>query len=140
MMINVTAVGRITKGVELRTTGSGSQVANFNLACKRNRPDKDGNNRTTFVNGVLFGKPAMILAKYAQKGSLISAVGELQIRSYDDQQGITHYVTELILDNFEFLESKDTIARREQKQNEIVSEPPCFSEMNQYGSSLNGSV
>lgn len=121
-MINVTAVGRLTKGADLRTTGSGSQVTNFTLACKRNRPDKDGNNRATFINCVLFGKPAMVLAKYAQKGTLISAVGELQIRFYDDQQGVTKYVTELILENFQFLESKETVARREQKQNEIVSD------------------
>lgn len=121
-MINVSAVGRLTKGADLRTTGSGKQVGNFSLACKRSRPDKDGNVPTTYMNCVIWGTPAMVLAKYAQKGSMISVVGELQSRSYDDQQGRTHYVTELVVDNFQFLESKETIAQREQKQNEIISE------------------
>ena len=48
------------------------------------------------------GKPAEVLAKYTQKGSLIAVNGELQSRSYDDQQGQTHYVTELVVAGFEF--------------------------------------
>ncbi|HAP5279985.1 TPA: single-stranded DNA-binding protein, partial [Enterococcus faecalis] len=61
-------------------------------------------------------KPAEVLAKYTQKGSLIAVNGELQSRSYDDQQGQTHYVTELVVAGFEFLESKETVQNREQKQ------------------------
>ena len=60
------------------------------------------------------GKPAEVLAKYTQKGSLIAVNGELQSRSYDDQQGQTHYVTELVVAGFEFLESKETVQNREQ--------------------------
>lgn len=119
-MINVTAVGRLTKGLELRTTRSGKQVANFALGCKRNRPDKDGNMQATFVQCVIWGNRAMVLAKYGRQGSLISVIGELQSRSYDDQLGRTHYVTELMVDNFDFLESKDTVAQRELKQNEAL--------------------
>lgn len=52
-MINVHAVGRLTKGAELRTTNNGKSVANFTLACKRKRPDKDGKLPTTFVQCVL---------------------------------------------------------------------------------------
>ncbi|EOH75550.1 TPA: single-stranded DNA-binding protein [Enterococcus faecium] len=118
-MINVHAVGRLTKGAELRTTNNGKSVANFTLACKRKRPDKDGKLPTTFVQCVLWGKPAQAFAKFTQKGALIGANGELQTRSYDDQQGITHYVTELVVEDFEFLESKETVQNREQKQQGI---------------------
>lgn len=117
-MINIQAVGRLTKGAELRTTNNGKSVANFTLACKRKRPDREGNIPTTFVQCVLWGKPAQVLARYTQKGFLIGVTGELQTRSYDDQQGITHYVTELVAEDFEFLESKGTIQNREQKQQE----------------------
>ncbi len=127
-------VGRLTKGAELRTTNNGKGVANFTLACKRKGPDKDGKLPTTFVQCVLWGKPAQAFAKFTQKGwgkpaqafakftqkgALIGANGELQTRSYDDQQGMTHYVTELVVEDFEFLESKETVQNREQKQQGI---------------------
>lgn len=53
------------------------------------------------------------------KKSLLSVCGELQTRSYDDQQGQTHYVTELVVDGFEFLESKATVEQREQKHHGV---------------------
>lgn len=115
-MINVHAVGRLTESSELRTTNSGRTVANFTLACKRTRTDQNNKPLTAFVRCILWGKPAQAFAKYTQKGTLIGVSGELQTRSYDDQQGRTHYVTELVVENFEFLESKETVQNREQKQ------------------------
>lgn len=136
-MINVHAVGRLTKGADLRTTNSGKTVVNFTLACKRKRPDKDGNVPTTFVQCVLWGKPAQAFAKHTQKGSLLGVCGELQSRSYDDQQGHTHYVTELVVEGFEFLESKATVQKREQKHQEApqneeqphMEEPPVYPDL-----------
>lgn len=116
-MIHVTAVGRVTNDPELKPTNSGSQVGTFSLACRRNRPDKDGIIQSTFVQCSIWGKPAMVFAKYVSKGSLISVDGELRSRTYDDRQGVTHYVTELAVEHFEFLESKATIDQREKKQN-----------------------
>ncbi|WPH48389.1 single-stranded DNA-binding protein (plasmid) [Enterococcus faecalis] len=122
-MIQLNAIGRLTKEVDLRTTSSGRSVTNFTLACKRKRPDKDGNAQTTFIQCVLWGKPAQVFTKYVQKGTLIAVTGELQTRSYDNQEGITHYVTELVIENFEFLESKETVQSREQKQQLPPAEP-----------------
>ncbi|MBI0605189.1 single-stranded DNA-binding protein, partial [Enterococcus faecalis] len=92
------------------------------------RLDKDGNAQTTFIQCVIWGKPAEVLAKYTQKGSLIAVNGELQSRSYDDQQGQTHYVTELVVSGFEFLESKETVQNREQKQQmpEMANAEPFY--------------
>lgn len=118
-MIDVHAVGRLTKSAELRTTNSGRTVTNFTLACKRKRPDKEGNIQTTFVSCILWGKPAQVFVKYTQKGVLVGVNGELQTRSYDDQQGVTHYITEVVIDDFEFLESKETLQSREQKQKNV---------------------
>lgn len=117
-MIHVNATGRLTKGAELRVTPSGKAVANFTLACKRDRVDKEGNTQTTFIQCVIWGKPAQALSKFTGEGALIGVSGELQNRSYDDQQGNTHYVTELVIATFEFLESKETAKKREEnKQN-----------------------
>lgn len=73
-MIKTSAVGRLTKSSELRVTSTGKAVANFALACKRERLDKDGNAQTTFIQCVIWGKPAEVLAKYTQKGSLIAVM------------------------------------------------------------------
>lgn len=145
-MINVHAVGRLTKGADLRTTSTGKSVANFTLACKRKRPDKDGKVPTSFVQCVLWGKPAQAFAKFTQKGALVGASGELQTRSYDDQQGITHYVTELVVEEFEFLESKAAVQQREQKQHgpepttyePTVEEPEMSQEQMYQQPPLNG--
>ena len=135
-MIQLSAVGRLTKGAELRTTTNGKSVANVTLACKRKRPDTNGNVPTTFIQCVLWGKPAQVFAKYTQKGALVGVNGELQTRSYDDQQGVTHYVTELVVEDFEFLESKETVQKREEKQHAVpqgqstpmVNEQPAMNQ------------
>lgn len=75
---------------------------------------------------MLWGKPAQAFAKYTQKGSLMGVTGEFQTRSYDDQQGQTHYVTELVVDNFEFLESKTVVQQREQKHHEVPQNDPVL--------------
>lgn len=54
-MIKTSAVGRLTKSSELRVTSTGKAVANFALACKRERLDKDGNAQTTFIQCVIWG-------------------------------------------------------------------------------------
>lgn len=70
------------------------------------------------------GKTSPSLCQIYSKGALIGANGELQTRSYDDQQGMTHYVTELVVEDFEFLESKETVQNREQKQQEMPQSNP----------------
>lgn len=54
-MIKTSAVGRLTKSSELRVTSTGKVAANFALACKRERLDKDGNAQTTFIQCVIWG-------------------------------------------------------------------------------------
>lgn len=115
-MITIQAVGRLTKDAVLNYTNNGKSVANFTMACKRKHTDKDGNPQTTYVRCVLWGKRAELLAKYTRKGALVSLDGELTSRQFDDQQGITQYITEITVENFDFLESKEIIQQREQKQ------------------------
>ena len=113
-MITVQATGRLTKEPQLRYTNeNGVAVANFTLACKRNRPNKEGETETTFLQCVLWGNPAEVLGKYVHKGNLIAVHGELQNRSFDDRQGVTRYVTSLLVENFEFLEKKKTSQENE---------------------------
>lgn len=106
MINNVVLVGRLTKDPDLRYTSSGTGVATFTLAVNRNFTSADGTREADFINCVIWRKPAETLANYAKKGVLIGVTGRIQTRSYENQQGQKVYVTEVIADNFQLLESK----------------------------------
>lgn len=106
MINNLTLVGRLTKDPDLKYTGNGTAVAIFTLAVNRNFTNQSGEREADFINCVIWRKPAETLANYAKKGVLIGVTGRIQTRSYDNQQGQKVYVTEVIADNFQLLESK----------------------------------
>lgn len=106
MINNLTLVGRLTKDPDLKYTGNGTAVATFTLAVNRNFTNQSGEREADFINCVIWRKPAETLANYAKKGALIGVTGRIQTRSYDNQQGQKVYVTEVIADNFQLLESK----------------------------------
>lgn len=108
MINNLTLVGRLTKDPDLRYTSSGTGVATFTLAVNRNFTSADGNREADFINCVIWRKSAESLANMAKKGSLIGVTGRIQTRSYDNQQGQKVYVTEVVTDNFQMLESKNS--------------------------------
>lgn len=108
MINNVTLVGRLTKDPDLKYTSSGTGVATFTLAVNRNFTSADGNREADFINCVIWRKSAESLANMAKKGSLIGVTGRIQTRSYDNQQGQKVYVTEVVADNFQMLESKNS--------------------------------
>jgi single-strand DNA-binding protein len=105
MLNRVVLVGRLTKDPELRYTPNGKAVASFTVAV--NRPFKtNGNQEADFINAVIWGKPAESLANYQKKGSLIGVDGRIQTRSFDGQDGKRVFVTEVVADSVQFLESK----------------------------------
>lgn len=106
MINNLTLVGRLTKDPDLKYTGNGIAVATFTLAVNRNFTNQSGEREADFINCVIWRKPAETLANYAKKGVLIGVTGRIQTRSYDNQQGQKVYVTEVIADNSQLLESK----------------------------------
>ena len=106
MINNLTLVGRLTKDPDLKYTGNGTAVATFTLAVNRNFTNHSGEREADFINCVIWRKPAETLANYAKKGVLIGVTGRIQTRSYDNQQGQRVYVTEVVADNFQLLESK----------------------------------
>ena len=118
-MINqVVLVGRLTKDVDLRYTSGGQAVATFNLAVNRNFTNQSGEREADFVNCVIWRKPAETLANYAKKGTLIGVVGRIQTRNYENQQGQRVYVTEVVCDNFQLLESKKDNNQNNQQNNQ----------------------
>lgn len=108
-MINSTVlVGHLTRDPELRYTPSNLAVATFSLAVNRNFKDANGERETDFINCVIWRQQAENLANWAKKGALIGITGRIQTRSYENQQGQRVYVTEVVAENFQMLESRAT--------------------------------
>lgn len=106
MINNVVLVGRTTKDPELRYTPSNVAVATFSLAVNRNFKDANGERETDFINCVIWRQQAESLANWVKKGALIGITGRIQTRSYENQQGQRVYVTEVVAENFQMLESR----------------------------------
>lgn len=132
-MNKIILLGRLTKDVELRyTQASNTAVASFTLAVNR-RFVKEGEERQAdFINIVAWNKLAETSSNYLKKGMQVVVIGRLQNRSWDDEQGQKRYVTEVIAEELEFVESKksqgadDSILNSStpvtSKENESVSE------------------
>ncbi|MBT0951149.1 single-stranded DNA-binding protein [Streptococcus infantis] len=106
MINNVVLVGRMTRDAELRYTPSNVAVATFTLAVNRTFKSQNGEREADFINVVMWRQQAENLANWAKKGSLVGITGRIQTRSYDNQQGQRVYVTEVVADNFQMLESR----------------------------------
>lgn len=99
-------VGNLTRDPEMRTTPNGVSVTSFTVAVNRRYKSQDGQQQTDFINCVAWRGTAEFIAKYFTKGSKIGVVGTIQTRTYDDQNGVRRYVTEVVCDEAEFVTSK----------------------------------
>ena len=130
MINNVVLVGRMTKEAELRYTPSNIAVATFTLAVNRDFKGENGEREADFINVVLWRQAAENLANWTKKGSLVGVTGRIQTRNYDNQQGQRVYVTEVVADRFQLLESRGESQGQGQSQN---AAPNFARESNQYG-------
>ena len=106
-MNHVSLIGRLTKDPEVRYTQSGTAVCTFTLAVDRKVAKKDSGQPTAdFIPIVAWRKLAEIIGNNLVKGRRISVEGRIQVRSYDAQDGSKRYVTEVVADEVEFLDSK----------------------------------
>lgn len=127
MLNNVSLVGRLTKDVELRYTSSNVAVATFTLAVNRTFKNENGDREADFINCVMWRQQAENLASWAKKGALIGITGRIQTRSYDNQQGQRVYVTEVVAEQFQLLESKGQQGNQGQQRQQAQQQTPDFS-------------
>ena len=102
-MNKVYLIGNMTKDVELFETTSGLRIVKFSVAVNRNYSNEDGERITDFFNVVAWRNLADSCKKYLRKGSKVAVVGSLQNRSYEDKDGVSRRVTEIIATEVEFL-------------------------------------
>lgn len=108
-MNKVILMGRLTADPELRQTQSGIASCRFTVAVNRAFVDKNtGQRQADFITCVAWRQTAEFVSRYFRKGSMICVEGSLRTGSYQDRnhQDVTHYTTEVFVDNVEFTGSK----------------------------------
>ena len=108
-MNRVILVGRFARDPELRSTNTGKSVATFSLAVDR-RYKQEGQPEADFFNIVAWGRQAEVICQYLGKGRQIALTGRLQSRSYEAQDGTKRYVTEVVMEEFDFIGNKSDTA------------------------------
>ena len=126
-MNKVILIGRLTADPNLRYTQNGTPVTTFTLAVDKPFVDKDGKRGADFIDIVAWRKLAEVVAQNITKGRLVAVEGRLQIRSYNDQNGIRRKAAEVIANEVKFLD------RPKQEQTSEPEEPgwgePEFDEV-----------
>ncbi len=107
-MNKVFLIGNLTRDPELATTNSGVSVCRFSLAVTRNYSNAEGEREADFLNIIVWRGQAENCHKYLKKGSKCAVSGSIQTRTYDAQDGTKRYVTEIVADNVEFLNSRNS--------------------------------
>lgn len=106
MLNHITIMGRLTKDVELRRTGSGLSVASFTIAVARDRPNSSGERETDFIDCVAWRGLGEFISRNFQSGSMIIVSGRLEIRTWTDRDGNKRRNAEVIADNAYFGNAK----------------------------------
>lgn len=105
-MNRVILCGRLVKDVDVRYTERGMCVAGFTVAC--NRPAKKGQaSEADFIPCKAFGKTAETIGNYLAKGGRVLLEGRINTGSYTAKDGTKRYTTDVLLDRFEFVESRN---------------------------------
>ena len=126
-MNRITLSGRLCNDAELITTPNGKTIAKFNFAVNR-RFKQEGKPDTDFFQCVAFGKTAETVAKYTQKGTKIILWGEMQNNDFTDDAGLKHYRMQVVVDGFEFCESKGNKTDSGSEAEGVLPDIPGFPE------------
>ncbi|WP_313525424.1 single-stranded DNA-binding protein [Anaerotignum sp.] len=126
-MNKVILMGRLAKDPEVRYSQGAEPltVARYTLAVNR-RFKRQGEPEADFINCVSFGKAGEFAERYFKKGQMVSVIGRLQIRSWDDKAGKKHWATDVIIEEQYFAESKGSGHNTQSKSNESQECPDGF--------------
>jgi len=125
MNLNKTLIaGNLTRDPEKKALPTGSNVTNFSVAVNRVwYKDEQKQEATEYINIVAFGKQADTIAQYFKKGSSIFVEGRIQTRSWEDKEGNKKYATEVIMENFQFVNSTKQEKQPLEKSTEEIEYP-----------------
>ena len=123
----VVLIGNLTRDPELRYTPDGTPVTSFTIAVNRPFVNRQGEREADFVPIVVWRKRAETCSEYLMKGSQVAVEGRLQVRNYEDKDGIKKWVTEVVARRVDFLQRLKkqfpSQISEEETQNEIDRVP-----------------
>ena len=105
-MNKVFLIGNLTRDPELTETPSGVAVCRFAIAVNRNYTSNDGERQTDFFNCTAWRGQAETIARYTKKGNKVAVTGSIQLRNYEDNQGVKRTAVDIIVQDVEFLTPK----------------------------------
>lgn len=123
MLNRLSAVGRLTRDPDLRSTASGTAVVSFSIAVDRDYTDKQGNRSADFLRCVAWNKTAENITSFCHKGSLVAIDGRVQTRSYEDKDHNKREATEVMIRDIYFLEGKKDKGAAKKAAEKVVSTP-----------------
>ncbi len=100
-------VGRLTKDPEVKLTSNQTQFCQFTVAVERKFKDQNGQRQVDFINCLAWKNTAIFIQKYFHKGNRIGLTGNIQTRSYEDNNGQKKFVTEIVVEEVEFVENNN---------------------------------
>ena len=120
-MNKVMLIGNLTRDPELVTTNNGISLCKFGLAVQRRFSSNDGERDVDFFNIVVWRGPAENCYKYLKKGSKVGISGSIQTRSYEGNDGVKKYATDIVAEEVEFLTSKNASVDGDVPMQEVPS-------------------
>ncbi len=120
-MNSVTLLGRLTRDPELKFSQSGKAFCKFSIAVQRDFKKDEAD----FINCIAWDKRAELLTEYLRKGRRIALQGRLNVRNYD-QNGETKWITEVIIDKFDFLDSSSNSDNNSEEKREFKKKQNDF--------------
>ena len=121
-MNSVNIIGRLTRDPELRKTSNGRSVTNFCLAVNR------ANEGADFIDCVAWSETADLAVKYLHKGSQIGVTGRIQTRTYDDKNGNSRKIVEVVIERIQFLGDP----KKKEESAYPYQEPPQYQQPQSY--------
>lgn len=122
-MNKVELIGRLTKDPEVKLTPNQTPFCNFTVAVDRRFKDSNGQRQADFINCVAWKGTAQFLQKYFKKGSRVGICGSIQTRNYEDQNGQKVFITEVLAEEIEFVESNRSEAPEEHQETPAAVAP-----------------
>lgn len=115
-MNKIILIGRMTKDIEIRYTQNQKEVGSFDLAVNRNYKNANGEYDTDFFKCIAWGNLAKTIHTYTSKGSQIAIEGRVENRTYQANDGTNRYVTEVVVEGMQLLDSKKNNTTNDQEE------------------------
>lgn len=113
-MNRVFLIGNLTRDPELTETSGGISICRFSIAVTRAYSGGNGEKKTDFFNCVAWRGLGETVARYAHKGNKVAVEGSIELRNYEDSQGVKRTAVDIVCQNVEFLTPKSNGAESEE--------------------------